>query len=378
MAAPIIDSHIHLFPESHLPTLAWHSPDNPLGSQHSIDQYRIAISSTSTSPDSPQSTYLRGFIFLETDRISSLSEDNWNNALDEVSLLTRIALGEPLPEEGHCHDDRLLCLGIVPWAPVPAGPEVLKRYMDLVKQRTRTDEAWKKIRGVRYLIQDKPSGTLLQKGFIDGLKWLGRERFTFDLGIDARQGGLWQLREAVEMMGKVYEGVENEDKVTFVISMILLTYDVMLWSHADRLYIDHLCKPNLRLPFSSPESIITHPDFREWKFLVSIMARFPTTYMKLSGGFSELPPLSSAEPDIPSLVERLVPWTDVIFDTFGPDRVLFGSDWPVCNVGGGGNEVSWRRWKAVVEGVLERRDLTDDQKNGVWGQVAAAAYGIEL
>lgn len=143
-------------------------------------------------------------------------------------------------------------------------------------------------------------------------------------------------------------------------------------------YIDHLCKPNLRLPFSSAGSVITHPDFLEWKFLVSILARFPRTYMKLSGGFSELPPLSSAEPDISSLVERLSPWTDVIFDTFGPDRVLFGSDWPVCNVSGGGNEVSWRRWKAVVEGVLERRGLPDDQKNGVWGQVAAAAYGIKL
>lgn len=108
------------------------------------------------------------------------------------------------------------------------------------------------------------------------------------------------------------------------------------------------------------------------------MARFPKTYMKLSGGFSELPALSSAEPDIPSLAARLGPWTDVVFDTFGPDRVLFGSDWPICNLGGGGNEVSWRRWRAVVEGVLERRGLTDDQKKGVWGNVAVAAYGVNV
>lgn len=108
------------------------------------------------------------------------------------------------------------------------------------------------------------------------------------------------------------------------------------------------------------------------------MARFPKTYMKLSGGFSELPPLSSVEPDIPSLGETLGPWTDVIFDVFGPERVLFGSDWPVCNVGGGGNEVSWRRWRTVVEQVLERRGLTEDQKKAVWGQVATAAYGVEL
>lgn len=108
------------------------------------------------------------------------------------------------------------------------------------------------------------------------------------------------------------------------------------------------------------------------------MARFPKTYMKLSGAFSEFLPLSSLEPDIPSLAEKLGPWTDVIFDAFGPERVLFGSDWPVCNVGGGGNEVSWRRWKAVVEEVLDRRRLTEDQKKAVWGQVAASAYGVEV
>ncbi|RJE27333.1 amidohydrolase [Aspergillus sclerotialis] len=358
MPIPIIDSHIHLFPESHLPTLAWYSPDSPLGSQHSIDEYCLATASTPTSPNPSQSTYLRGFIFLETDRISSISEQNWNHALDEVSFLTRIALGEPIPGEGHCHENRLLCLGIIPWAPVPAGPEALKRYMDLVKGRTKTADVWRKVRGVRYLAQDKPSGTLLQQEFINGLKWLGKQGLTFDLGVDARQGGLWQLREAVEMMERVYEGVENEnEKITFI--------------------INHLCKPNLRLPFS-PDSITTHPDFLEWKSLVSVMARFPKTYMKLSGAFSEFPPLSSVEPDIPSLVESLGPWTDVIFDTFGPERVLFGSDWPVCNMGGGGNEVSWRRWRTVVEKVLDRRRLTEDQRKAVWGQAAASAYGVEL
>lgn len=64
--------------------------------------------------------------------------------------------------------------------------------------------------------------------------------------------------------------------------------------------------------------------------------------MKLSGAFSELPPLPSPTPEtseedvITSTVERLRVWTDVIFDNFGPRRVMFGSDWPVCNTNGGG------------------------------------------
>lgn len=109
------------------------------------------------------------------------------------------------------------------------------------------------------------------------------------------------------------------------------------------------------------------------------MSTHPKTYMKLSGGFSELSPLSfNIEPDIDSLVKRISPWTDAVFEAFGPERVMFGSDWPVCNIGGGGNEVSWQRWKNVVEAVLERRGLDEEQKRGVWGDVAVKAYGIGL
>lgn len=61
---------------------------------------------------------------------------------------------------------------------------------------------------------------MLSQGFIDGLKYLGRRGLTFDLGVDARQGGLWQLKEAVEMMKRIYEGVDDGGAaVTLVISM---------------------------------------------------------------------------------------------------------------------------------------------------------------
>ncbi|KAJ5731704.1 amidohydrolase family protein [Penicillium malachiteum] len=361
MSTPIVDSHIHLFPESHLPTLAWHGPNNPLGSQHCINEYRDASSSVSTTATPETKHYLQGFIFLETDRISSISEEStenpgWKHALDEVSLLTRIALGEPIPGEGHKAIDRDLCLGIIPWAPVPGGPNVLRKYLSQVQERTRTDEVWRKVRGVRYLVQDKAAGVMLESDFVNSLRFLGKEGLVFDLGVDARQGGLHQLREAVEMMDRVYEGVEDESQVTIV--------------------INHLCKPNLRLP---SDSTPTHNEYLEWKDLITRMARASNrTYMKLSGGFSELPSLTESEIDLPSVIDTLQPWTDAVFDTFGADRVMFGSDWPVCNVGGGGNEVSWSRWRSVVEGILERRGLTEDEKKGVWGNVAVEAYGISI
>lgn len=105
---------------------------------------------------------------------------------------------------------------------MPGGPAALQKYMGLVRERTKTDDVWKKLRGVRYLFQDKPKGVMLQDDVVEGLKWLGREKLAFDLGVDARLGGSWQLREAVEMMRRVYDGVKEDEKVVIVISMFEL------------------------------------------------------------------------------------------------------------------------------------------------------------
>ncbi|KAJ5127340.1 hypothetical protein N7448_008119 [Penicillium atrosanguineum] len=345
MPIPILDSHIHLFPATHLPTLAWYTPDSPLGAQHSVDEYKHA-SSTPTSTENNADKYLRGFIFLETDRISSTEENDssgsgWNHALDEVSFLTRIASGHPVPGEGHSPADKDLCVGIVPWAPVPGGRDVLRRYMDMARERTGPD-VWRKVCGVRYLVQDKPAGVMLGDSFVDALRWLGEKGIAFDLGVDARQGGI----------GSVEGGCGDDGE-------------------------DHLCKPNLRI---GVDEFDTHEECLEWRdMMVKMASASDRTYMKLSGAFSELPPLNrESEPDVNDLVNHVKPWTDVVFDAFGPERVMFGSDWPVCNVGGGGNDVSWNRWRKVVEEILVRRGLTEEQKRGVWGEVAIKAYGVEL
>lgn len=398
MPIPIVDSHIHLFPASHLPTLAWYGPDSPLGSQHCVDEYRLATTSTPVTPgpdscSAGRAGYLRGFVFVETDRILSVEErlpveacagthrekkDGWKHVLEEVDLLAQIIRGKTVDGDQYRRVDRPECLGIVTWAPVPGGAAVLEKYMQRVKEVAGPEETvLSKIRGVRYLVQDKPAGVMLQTGFIDGLRWLGRQRLTFDLGVDARQGGLHQLREAVDMMKQVYQDADEDSQVVIVISMFFSFPALITCRQTSTNAADHLCKPNLRLPYSTPESITSHSDFQEWRTLVSLMAAFPRTYMKLSGAFSELPSQAVApEPDIASLVERMRPWTDVVFDAFGAGRVMFGSDWPVCNLGGGGNEAAWRRWRSVVEGVLERRGLDEKQKRDVWGAVATRAYGL--
>lgn len=62
--------------------------------------------------------------------------------MDEVRFLGRIALGETEDGEG-----KELLLGIVPWAPVPAGAESAKRYISLAKDRCGNEEIRSKIQG---------------------------------------------------------------------------------------------------------------------------------------------------------------------------------------------------------------------------------------
>ena len=213
---PIIDSHIHIYPASEAQTLAWHDPNSPLSAnQHSLDEYTAAT----TSP--PE---LEGFVFLETDRKNDLesgAEDGsgWAAPLMEVDWIRRVAVGAPKEGEGHDESHAKLVQGFVPWAPLPSGAAVMERYV--AKAREAAGEAEKKLSGFRYLVQSKPPGTMLGEGFIEGLKFLGREKLTFDLGVDQHNGGDWQLEEAVKMVTLAHEGVDDAQKVRIVISMCI-------------------------------------------------------------------------------------------------------------------------------------------------------------
>lgn len=215
---PILDSHIHLFPASELPTLAWNAPGHPLWHQHAPAEYRRA---TASSCD-----LLSGYVFLETDRRvdqgDASPEGGWAHPLQEVSYLARIAAGRPRPGEGHDVDDRRLCKGIVPWAPVAAGEEALGRYLDAARavcERDGDGEVWGlKVKGFRYLLQDKPDGTMLEEGFVAGVRMLGRRGYAFDVGVDLHRRGRRQLEECVGLVERAHEGLRMDEKVVFIMS----------------------------------------------------------------------------------------------------------------------------------------------------------------
>ena len=94
--------------------------------------------------------------------------------------------------------------------------------------------------------------------------------------------------------------------------------------------------------------------------------------MKLSGCFSEMPASLRAQP--PSRVfEALFGWLGVVLATFGPGRIMFGSDWPVCTID---VDDGWLRWRDIVEKMCWMASLDDDDWAMIFGGTAKKAYGL--
>jgi L-rhamnono-1,4-lactonase len=98
--------------------------------------------------------------------------------------------------------------------------------------------------------------------------------------------------------------------------------------------------------------------------------------MKLSGAFNEFD--EDTPSDIPSLLKSLTPFLDHVFECF-PKRVMFGSDWPVFNVGGpNGEEGNWSLWRQVVEAWMDRKGFSDEAKESVWWKAGCETYRVEM
>jgi predicted TIM-barrel fold metal-dependent hydrolase len=129
--------------------------------------------------------------------------------------------------------------------------------------------------------------------------------------------------------------------------------------------LDHLCKPPLSN--TRPSSV--------WIEALKSFKEDDNVYMKLSGAFNEFTATPST---VGEIVTALNPYLDIVFECF-PDRVMFGSDWPVCNVGGPkGEKDNWKFWKDVVERVMMERGTSEVEMEGVWWRNGAKAYDIDV
>ena len=128
-----------------------------------------------------------------------------------------------------------------------------------------------------------------------------------------------------------------------------------------------MCKPDLTVV-----NIHSDTSFIAWRTAMFTLSKCKKTYMKLSGVFSEMSEALRAQP-IEDIFEAIMPWLSVVVAAFGPARLMFGSDWPVCTVG---VEGAWQKWARIVDRLCFMASLDDEDKKRLWAGTAIEAYGI--
>jgi len=140
-----------------------------------------------------------------------------------------------------------------------------------------------KLLGVRHIVQGEPDDHfLLRPDFLRGVSALEEFGLTYDILIYPRH-----LPVAAEFVARFPR---------------------------QRFVLDHLAKP-----------LIKAGEIQSWAAGVRELAGFPNVYCKLSGLVTEAD-WTSWKPS------QIKPYLDVAFECFGPERLMIGSDWPVCTV----------------------------------------------
>jgi L-fuconolactonase len=188
--------------------------------------------------------------------------------------------------------------GMVAQVPLERGPEALAGLEPYVAAQRRF------VVGVRRNVQDEPAGFMNGRGFVSGVNALAEHDLPFDACIRQHQ-----LRELTELV--------DQTSTTVV--------------------LDHLGKPDL---ITHGHSTSPHDD-HAWFADLADLARRPNVVAKISGLTTEADHAHWREGD-------LAPYVAHAIDVFGPDRCLFGSDWPVATLA-----TTYERWRHFVESALD-------------------------
>jgi L-fuconolactonase len=116
--------------------------------------------------------------------------------------------------------------------------------------------------------------------------------------------------------------------------------------------IDHLAKPQIK------NKLIT-----DWAKDIRAVAKNDNVHCKVSGMVCEADWKAWK-------TEDFIPYMDVVFEAFGADRVMYGSDWPVCRVA-----ATYSEMLAIPEAYVAKLSLTEQDK--FWGDNAVKFYGLK-
>lgn len=177
------------------------------------------------------------------------------------------------------------------------------------------------LKGIRHIVQDEPDDQfLLRPAFLKGIQALGRLGYTYDILVYERH------------LPVVADFLQQSPEQPFV--------------------LDHLGKPEIAGPPSG-----------RWQRGIRTIAQRPYVYCKLSGMVTEAD-WNNWKP------EDFRPYLDTVLEAFGPDRLMIGSDWPVCLLAAD----SYGSVVQIVDEYISA--LSESEQAAIRGGTAAQFYQI--
>jgi len=204
-------------------------------------------------------------------------------------------------------------LGVVACLPLERGAAIEQEMARLA--------GLKSVRGVRRLIQNQPDPDFaLRPGFLEAIRLLPKYNLSFDVCILHHQ-----LPNALKLVAQCPD-------VAFV--------------------LDHIAKPGIKTGLSDP-----------WRGHIREMAALPNVVCKLSGVTTEADHETWTR-------EQLRPYVDHVIACFGPDRILYGGDWPVSELAGG-----YIPWLETLDWITASFSVADKRK--LFRENAIKAYRLD-
>ncbi len=182
-----------------------------------------------------------------------------------------------------------------------------------------------RLRGIRRILHTQPDELSQSTRFRENVARLGARGLTFDICALQRQ-----LPHAREL-------VQAAPETTFV--------------------LDHCGVPDI-----AGNDAPTGDGWKQWKRDITALAELPNINVKLSG-------ITVYATEEQRNTEALRPYADVLLDTFGPDRMVWGGDWPVCNLGSG-----LPRWCELTRELLA--PLADGERAKILAATARRVYRL--
>jgi L-fuconolactonase len=209
-------------------------------------------------------------------------------------------------------DEYSFIKAVVGWVDLRADLRTLEERLEFFSGFTR-------LAGFRYLLQAEEPERMLESSFIRGIGALKKFGYTFDLLIYPRH-----LDAALKL-------VRRFPDQPFV--------------------VDHLAKPDIKKNVMEP-----------WTSRIRMLGEMDNVWCKVSGMVTEAD-WNRWE------TEDLLPWLDHVFVVFGTQRLMFGSDWPVCLLAG-----TYERVYSAVANYVD--SLSGEERRNVMGLNAARFYSI--